>query len=423
MSSPAPRIGLVERIPFFWRFLALTLFLLLVASNTNAGWLLVLTSLMMAMMAVGIALAKLNLSRLEISRLVSSPTYQDTATTVKLTVKNPTSSYMGYVVLQDILPKHLAPDFEPPKLLIEQLAPKAQVTVSYIIPSPRRGVFELLAVNTLTTSPFDFYLAKRKVNCLSELVVYPHCYELDSTCNLAGLPDNESDNSIMRKGLSNDFYGLHAYQPGDDIRCIHWPSSARLNDIMVQEFCQETQRELTLIVETGQECVMGSPKHNNLEDVLAVAASLVKMAGQTAMPLKLVMSEDGAACAYTNNQGIQSPMHALAAAKMHSNACWPSLISLGSTAVNSTTSRLVVLAVSPTISAEDARMLSGLSSKVSVVLFYADDTDPQLASETLKPTYDQYLQTASALNELGLPTTVSTPQTNLTDTIYGHILS
>ncbi len=74
--------------------------------------------------------------------------------------------------------------------------------------------------------------------------------------------------------LGDEFYGLREYRIGDDLRRVHWASTARTDQLMIRQPENLLQGRLTIAVD------LRSTVHDaaTLEAALSAAASLV-MAG------------------------------------------------------------------------------------------------------------------------------------------------
>jgi uncharacterized protein (DUF58 family) len=74
--------------------------------------------------------------------------------------------------------------------------------------------------------------------------------------------------------VGDEFYGLREYRPGDDLRRVHWTSTARMDQLMIRQPENLLQGRLTVAVD------LRVPIHDSstLESALSAAASVV-MAG------------------------------------------------------------------------------------------------------------------------------------------------
>lgn len=99
-----------------------------------------------------------------------------------------------------------------------------------------RGVYRVGPATVTVTDPLGFAQARSSTGTVDRLVVYPRVE------HLTGLPSggghdhtvNVSRASLWHSG-GEDFYTLREYQQGDDLRKVHWPSSARRDELMIKQ--------------------------------------------------------------------------------------------------------------------------------------------------------------------------------------------
>jgi len=84
-------------------------------------------------------------------------------------------------------------------------------------------------------------------------------------------------------GRSDEFHALRQYVPGDDIRRISWPSSARHDELIVREDEAPTQNHLTVLLDNG-----ALPGTDALDMGCTVAASLVNAVRHRNDPFRLI---------------------------------------------------------------------------------------------------------------------------------------
>ena len=100
-----------------------------------------------------------------------------------------------------------------------------------------------------------------------------------------------SGQTSRRAGSSLDLRRLRPYQQGEDIRHVHWPSSARGLEMMVREFQEPGGRSLCLIVDNRRE--FGEYPCTSLEEVVKAAAALAHYAHRHQLPLTFGCLLDG----------------------------------------------------------------------------------------------------------------------------------
>jgi uncharacterized protein (DUF58 family) len=120
---------------------------------------------------------------------------------------------------------------------IPSLAPDVAYSGVYDVSCHTRGIHEVGPAVVSKTDPFGFIKVGGPVGAVDRLIVYPR------TEHLTGLPQlRGADSSLqavrtesVRRG-GEDFYSLREYQTGDDLRRVHWPSTARRDELMIRQF-------------------------------------------------------------------------------------------------------------------------------------------------------------------------------------------
>ncbi|WP_367127302.1 DUF58 domain-containing protein [Saccharothrix sp. HUAS TT1] len=165
------------------------------------------------------------------------------------------------------------------------LAPGQRVEVEYPIPTHVRG---LLRVGPLTLSRrglAGLAHARTVVGDVVEVRVVPRVLPV------RGLPGGVrrghvgADERVERGGT--DLVGLREYVPGDDLRRLHWATSARTGTLMIREDADPARPHLAVVLDDR---VGGYASGGDFEDAVEVAASLVTVAVAEGHPVRLVSS-------------------------------------------------------------------------------------------------------------------------------------
>ena len=125
-----------------------------------------------------------------------------------------------------------------------------RATAAYQLPRPRRG---RLSVGPLDIEVADtFGLSKLTVSAAAEtrLTVYPRLHDVDAVPFTVGdeiIGAAPSPDALGRSG--DDFYALRQYTVGDDVRRIHWRSTARHDELMVRQQELPWNGRLTLLLD------------------------------------------------------------------------------------------------------------------------------------------------------------------------------
>jgi uncharacterized protein (DUF58 family) len=97
--------------------------------------------------------------------------------------------------------------------------------------------------------PFGLFRAERVFPAEQSLVVLPMIYEISSFLSPPGLLPG--GRVIRRKALDITPHasGVREYVPGDPMKRIHWPTTARRGSLIVKEFEQDPQAEVWLFLD------------------------------------------------------------------------------------------------------------------------------------------------------------------------------
>jgi uncharacterized protein (DUF58 family) len=149
-------------------------------------------------------------------------------------------------------------------------AGKAQET-RYRHTFSRRGLYRFDGVRVSTKFPFALFLKARHVELPGEVLVVPAIQPVTPP-----LAPNRTlgDDPRARLGRRGDFYGLRERRDGDEVRDIHWPSTARSGRIMVREYEEETHRRINLFVDNSLAPAASEADEEGLERAISLAASL-----------------------------------------------------------------------------------------------------------------------------------------------------
>lgn len=116
----------------------------------------------------------------------------------------------------------------------------------------RRGAFPLGPTLLTSGDPFGLFRIQRQFPAAESLVVLPMIFEIASFLSPPGLlPGGQV---IRRKAtdVTPHASGVREYVPGDPMKRIHWPSTARRGQVMVKDFEQDPQAEVWLFVDAQE---------------------------------------------------------------------------------------------------------------------------------------------------------------------------
>ncbi len=157
------------------------------------------------------------------------------------------------------------------RFLVAPLRPGELRWAAYSLPTSRRGVFELGPLQLQLSDPFGLARVVT-VGCpTSTLTVHPRVDVIRlRTVPAEPDPDQRLPQPVVGR-LGDEFYALREYRIGDDLRRVHWASTARTNQLMIRQPENLLQGRLTVALD------LRAAVHDQgtLEAALSAAASLV----------------------------------------------------------------------------------------------------------------------------------------------------
>lgn len=136
----------------------------------------------------------------------------------------------GEILLEDRLPHPLGPR---PRFVVERL-PHHSVTLRYPIRPGMRGVHRISGLRATITDPFGLCQFDRDLVPPSGLVVVPRVSLLRSRPDGAGTGGVDSGSVRRHAGQGDPDVMVRQYRTGDDMRKVHWRSTARRDEMMVR---------------------------------------------------------------------------------------------------------------------------------------------------------------------------------------------
>ncbi len=205
-----------------------------------AGWLYVITGIMVALLFVGALTPPRVLQGLVIQRLPSNPVSVGDSLTMHLQLSNPSRAPRALLTIQDHLPPGLASTSRLPSRVISELGPQATEQWRYQVTPQKRGIYHWRTVTLRTAAPLGLFWCQRAWSVQGTAVVYPIILNLNACPLLDHLGQDTSQKWVDRQyqlqlsteGLTRS---LRPYRWGDALRLVHWRTSARYGELRVRE--------------------------------------------------------------------------------------------------------------------------------------------------------------------------------------------
>lgn len=167
---------------------------------------------------------------------------------------------------------------------VPRLRAGATRTVSYRLPTDRRGRIPVGPLRLVRADPLRLARRVREYGEPRTLLVRPR------TVVLPPLPSGRAHHldgptSDRSPAGTATFHALREYVIGDELRHIHWKSSARTGTLMVRQLVDASLPTTTVVLEARPECW---PEPDDFELAVDAAASVASGAASGGFPVKVL---------------------------------------------------------------------------------------------------------------------------------------
>ncbi len=204
---------------------------------------------------------------------------------VELTLTNEGRAPSGVLLLEDQVPYVLGTR---PRFVLDGIGQGWKRHVTYQVRSDVRGRFEVGPMSVRVNDPFGLVELGRTFRSTVPLTVTPRTVSLP-VIPLGGGWTGSGDNRprAFAMGSAEDVT-VREYRRGDDLRRVHWRSSARLGELMVRREEQPWQSRATVFLDNRVGAHRGQGIASSLETAVSVAASVAVHLTQRGFSVRLV---------------------------------------------------------------------------------------------------------------------------------------
>ncbi|KPC67593.1 membrane protein [Streptomyces sp. NRRL WC-3753] len=191
---------------------------------------------------------------------------------VHLRVDNVSRLSTGLLMLQDRVPYVLGPR---PRFVLDRVEPGGRREVSYRVRSDLRGRYPLGPLQLRLTDPFGLCELTRSFSAHDTLTVIPRVEALPPV-RLSGEAKGYGEGRQRSLALAGDDDVIpRGYRYGDDLRRVHWRSTARYGELMVRREEQPQRARCTVLLDTRVVAFDGTGPDSAFEWAVSGAASVL----------------------------------------------------------------------------------------------------------------------------------------------------
>jgi uncharacterized protein (DUF58 family) len=235
-----------------------------------------------------IAFTRWGRQRLTVRRRLSDQRVQPgRRLTVELEIENEAPTSTSFLLLEDAVPPGLG---RPARLVLTGIGARGLAKASYSIVAQSRGRYALGPLAIDVSDPFALTRSRVEFPGRDELIVTPTVEDLESG---PATPFGQTSGLSLAKHLfrtGEEFFTMRAYQEGDDLRRIHWPSVARSGDLMIRQD-ESTRRSNAVIYLDTRQSTVGQTRSAAFERCVSAAASIGMLLVRYGFTIRLATSQ------------------------------------------------------------------------------------------------------------------------------------
>jgi len=204
-------------------------------------------------------------------RLTPSRAQSGQEARVHLRIDNVSRVPTGLLMLEDKVPYVLGPR---PRFVLDRVEPRGHREVSYRVRSDLRGRYPLGPLQLRLGDPFGLCELTRSFSTADTLTVVPQVQPL-APIRLSGEWTGYGDSHSRAVALAGeDDVVPREYRHGDDLRRVHWRSTAKYGELMVRREEQPLRSRATVLLDSRAAGHRGNGPASSFEWAVGAAASI-----------------------------------------------------------------------------------------------------------------------------------------------------
>ncbi len=274
-----------------WIVAALGLLIAICGNLFGAQTLIQLGYALIVLVFIAIVVVRLGNQELAVKRAVSPERARlGEKVTAKIRIENYGRRRTPLLLAEDRLPEGLSGR---PRFAIQGMEREGWRETAYALTPSRRSRYEIGPLTISVVDPFGLARVAIESDATSTFLVHPRFTRLIT-------PRDPLDRRVISTAAARnpavtrgeEFYTLREYVEGDDLRRIHWPSTAKRGRYMIRQEETPWQTRATILLDDFGGAHDASGDYSSFETMIEGAASLVDMYHRIGFSYRLAASLD-----------------------------------------------------------------------------------------------------------------------------------
>ncbi|HEX3706104.1 MAG TPA: DUF58 domain-containing protein [Mycobacteriales bacterium] len=207
-----------------------------------------------------------------------------------LRIENVSRIPTGLLLIEDTIPYLLGGR---PRVVVERLAPRRPIDVGYHLIGEARGRYRVGPLTVRLLDPFGLCELPRAFTSVDTLVVTPRVETLPETSLRGEWGGAGQSTSRVVSTHGDDDVATREYRHGDDLRRIHWRTTARRGELTVRREEQPWESRAAVLLDSRLVAHRGDGPASSLEWAVSAAASVSLHLAQRGFDVRLVTDTGG----------------------------------------------------------------------------------------------------------------------------------
>jgi uncharacterized protein (DUF58 family) len=190
---------------------------------------------------------------------------------VAVRLENVSRLSTGLLLAEDTIPYSLGAR---PRYVLNAIERGGSREVSYQLRSDLRGKFTVGPLRVRIADVFGLVELTANFATQNTLTVTPKVIQLASSSTTGSWSSDGDGRTRMTAAAGDDDVIPRAYRDGDELRRVHWRSTARYGELMVRREEQRWQDRAVLILDTRRGAHVGTGPSSSFEFAVSAAASI-----------------------------------------------------------------------------------------------------------------------------------------------------
>jgi uncharacterized protein (DUF58 family) len=150
-----------------------------------------------------------------------------------------------------------------------------RLRTAYRVEEVPRGRYRFSGAQVVVEDPFGLSRRDQELEDTGSLLVYPRLVRLSSLFSERGLRAHGGGRMLLRRPAGFELHSVREYQDGESLRRVHWPSTARRQQLMVKELEDAPRDEVVVVLDAQEGFVAGDRLDTSFDVQVRAAGSIL----------------------------------------------------------------------------------------------------------------------------------------------------